>query len=84
MNLVTVCVGLLCLLIAGIFGYRSVKCKETDGRLKVMTSMLGDKKGVIFFRFTYVLMPLFIGSIIISAGLDGYTMVEFLSGANRN
>ncbi len=80
MNLVTVAVGALCWLIALVFGYRSVKYKETDGRLKVMRATLGDKRGVLFFRFTYVAMPLFVGTIILIAGFQGTTMSEFLSG----
>ncbi len=84
MNVVTIAIGLACWLIAIIFGYRSVKCKDTDGRIKVMRAMLGDTKGMICFRFTYIAMPLFIGSMVVIAGYDGYTIAEFLQGANRN
>ncbi|MFC3151535.1 hypothetical protein ACFOEK_10900 [Litoribrevibacter euphylliae] len=80
MNLMTVALGVVCWLIAIVFGYRSVKHKETDGRLKVMRATLGEKRGVIFFRFTYVAMPIFIGSIIIVAGFQGLTIAEFFMG----
>ena len=83
MNLVTIAIGAACWLIALIFGYRSVKHKDTDGRLKVMRATLGEKRGLIFFRFTYVAMPIFIGSIIISAGMQGYTIVEFFTNPPR-
>lgn len=84
MNLMTIALGAVCWLIALVFGYRSVKYKETDGRLKVMRATLGEKRGVLFFRFTYVAMPLFIGSIIIAAGVQGLTIVEFFMGSQQS
>lgn len=84
MNAVTIAIGLACWLIALIFGYRSVKCQDTDGRLKMMRATLGDKKGMICFRFTYVAMPIFIGVMVVTAGVEGYTILEFLQGANQH
>lgn len=81
MNLMTIALGAVCWVIAIVFGYRSVKYKETDGRLKVMRATLGEKRGVLFFRFTYVAMPIFIGSIIMVAGTKGLTIAEFFMGA---
>lgn len=83
MNLSTIALGLACWLIAMVFGYRSVKHKDTDGRLKVMRATLGEKRGVWFFRFTYVLVPIFIGTIIISAGLQGTTISDFFLNPNQ-
>jgi len=84
MNFVTIAIGLACWLVALTFGYRSVKHKETEGRLKVMRATLGDKRGMIFFRITYVVMPLFIGTMIIIAGVDGYTIVQFFQGYQQS
>jgi ABC-type uncharacterized transport system YnjBCD permease subunit len=83
MNLLTVALGAFCWTIALIFGYRSVKYKDTDGRLKVMRATLGDSKGMIFFRITYVAMPLFIGTIIVIAGVQGTTISEFFASSFR-
>ncbi|MCU7846171.1 MAG: hypothetical protein KZQ93_20230 [Candidatus Thiodiazotropha sp. (ex Monitilora ramsayi)] len=79
MNLVTVAIGVFFVSIACLFLYRSLNHDEATGKLKAMIDYWGRGKGLWLYRLAYVGIPIFFGTVVIIAGVNGNTFSEFLN-----
>ena len=68
------------IVIFGIYtALTSFKSPEELIKLKYMRAKLGMKAGTVVHTIAYVIVPLIFGYFIISAGLDGVTIKQFIT-----
>lgn len=73
------------IIIFGIYtAITSIKSPEELIKLKFMRDKLGYKGGTIFHTIAYVVVPLVFGLFIVKAGIDGITIVEFITGSKSS
>ncbi len=78
MNLVTIGIGLLIFLYGLYTMILRIKSPDKLGKLKAMKDKFGDNTGNILHIIAYTVLPIIFGTILIFAGLNGLSILEFL------
>lgn len=79
MQYTTLALGAAVLLFSVYTLLTSIKSPDELVKLKYMKAKLGLRAGIVVHTIAYVIVPLIFGYFIISAGIDGVTIREFIT-----
>ena len=80
MQYTTLILGSAILLFAFYTAFMSIKSPQELVKLKYMRAKLGQKAGTTVHTIAYVVVPFIFSLFILKAGIDGITVIEFITG----
>ncbi len=78
MNLITMLVGSGFILLGLWAEYNRRFVPEKLRKLEPMKKFWGEKKGTVLFFFSYVIMPIVLGTVFIVGGVNGVGFMDML------
>jgi uncharacterized membrane protein len=79
MDITTVAVGVVVFVGGFFFLWRSLRPEAAKGKLKAMLDKWGATKGVWLYRLFYVVLPWFLGSSLVFAGVRGVSLARIFN-----
>ena len=79
MNYVTLAAGLAVAFLATLFFHRSMRPDVASGALNAMRNIWGPRRGVLFYRLSYVGIPAVISLILAVAGVAGVSLDQLFA-----
>ncbi len=80
MQYTTLALGSAILLFAFYTAIMSIKSPQELIKLKYMRSKMGMKAGTTVHTIAYVVVPFIFSLFVLKAGVDGVTIVQFITG----
>lgn len=80
MDLITVLIGAVIFFYSLSTIYFRLKKPENFGKLELLKEKYGEKRGNLIHIFSYTIMPMLFGILIIISGVNGVSVTKLITG----
>ena len=79
MDFLTIGLGVVIILFGLYTSVMRIKFPEKSGKLKAMKDKFGSTSGQTIHTIAYTVMPVLFGIVVIRAGLNGLSIMQFIA-----
>ena len=79
MDLITISLGCIVILFGFYTLITRIKAPEKFAKLSAMKEKFGNGLGVAIHTFAYTIVPIIFGGILINAGINGVSLMQFIA-----